>query len=88
MRKLTLSLESLQVTSFEPHPAARGARGTVRAHGDTEVECPSLAPNPCLATTPDAECADFTGPCTGPQCDYTLALSCAGCESLDLAVCP
>lgn len=39
MRKLHLSLEALQVQSFETTPAPRAARGTVDAHETFESEC-------------------------------------------------
>ena len=35
MKKVTLSLDALQVESFETTAARRAARGTVRGHADT-----------------------------------------------------
>jgi len=83
MGKLRLSLDSLEVTSFETHAAPRDEAGTVRAHADSEVDCPSAPPQQCITTEP------FTGwECTGPICGYTLAITCAGgCQSSEEYVC-
>lgn len=39
MRKLHLSLEALEVESFQTTPAPRAANGTVEAHETFESEC-------------------------------------------------
>lgn len=65
MNKLKLSLDELQVTSFATATAERDARGTVLG-------------NSIMQHTDQPNCEPFSGPCTGPQCDYTLMISCAG----------
>lgn len=81
MGKLKLSLDSLRVTSFPTDTAARGESGTVHAHvGETTPE------SPCRYSDRPG-CVPFTGPCTGPQCEYTFALSCTGCDTREIS-CP
>ncbi|HEU4457285.1 MAG TPA: hypothetical protein VFR81_29720 [Longimicrobium sp.] len=82
MGKLKLSLDSLRVTSFETDTAARRESGTVHAHaGETTPE------SPCRFSVQPG-CPQLTGPCTGPGCDVTLAVSCIECASFDGVFCP
>jgi hypothetical protein len=79
MAKLKLSLDSLRVTSFATDTATRRENGTVHAHaGETTPQ------SPCRFSDQPG-CVPITGPCTGPGCDVTLALSCVECgESVDV----
>lgn len=75
MRKLTLHLDDLAVTSFETNPAPK-ERGTVMANGPTNGNsCPqscgfscagscdiSCDPS-CISTCPAAPCATFEETC-------------------------
>ena len=69
-RKLKLSLDALDVTSFDLDAAA-GERGTVVGASDPQPIPETEDPFGCTGTV-------FTGPC----CDVTLALSCVqtGCD--------
>ena len=71
MRKLQLTLDTLQVQSFETTPALRRAGGTVDAHETFESECvcgSDNCPAPCTGRTcggcdtPGFTCEDH---CTG-----------------------
>ena len=81
MKKLKLAPESLEVTSFEPLAAERRGRGTVQ--GASEIQPHTNAQG----------CVQFTGVepnwCTGPACDYTLAISCIpdNCMSHERVIC-
>jgi hypothetical protein len=70
--KLKLKVEDLRVDTFRPTEAVAPARGTVRAHGDSEQTCASGDPTCPLACDPG-----MTGTCipgwtevyTSPCCD-------------------
>lgn len=70
MRKLTLSLDALDVQSFDTEPLAARGRGTVHGRGilvgdridaQTHPDCPS----PLCQDTPLASC---DGTCGAPGC--------------------
>lgn len=84
MPKLKMSLESLEVTSFETNADARAERGTVLGQARTDL-CTSPA-SPCLHSAQPG-CVPITGPCTGPGCDVTLMISCVPCDSIDSPLC-
>ena len=65
MNKLKLTLDELHVTSFATATVGHDERGTVLGNG-------------IIRHTEQVGCQPITGPCTGPQCDYTLMISCAG----------
>ena len=63
MRKLKLSLESLAVDTFEPEPAGKEGRGTVRAYVPTNPNAHTCDPlvGTCFGFTCFRTCI-----CTGP----------------------
>lgn len=91
MRKAKLSLDTLQVETFEPDAAAVSPRGTVHANAITQFtsycQCDATHYGTCQGT-----CVDT---CGGPTCDLpchsamTCYLTCrAGCAWTDgWAVC-
>jgi hypothetical protein len=54
MKKITLDIDALQVTTFVPAPEPGGARGTVRGH-DTLI-CPST--HSCGCNPTEFYCSD------------------------------
>ena len=81
MKKLSLALESLEVTSFATVATGRHDRGTVRG---ASVEPASEDPQGCVQITGAAP-----NWCTGPECEVTLAISCVrdGCFSWEYETC-
>ncbi|HST61084.1 MAG TPA: pinensin family lanthipeptide [Longimicrobium sp.] len=76
MRKLTL--ESLQVESFETTALGQDVRGTVQGHAPLTVGCPGTGPSNCAICQPmtnDLNCQpmtyDLRGCETNPQWDCT-----------------
>lgn len=67
MRKTKLSLEALQVDTFEPDPAAAEVRGTVHAHGPSQYTAYCQCANATNYGSCQATCMDT---CGGPTCDY------------------
>lgn len=85
MKKLSLSLDALQVTSFETADTIPATRGTVQGNAATKNCDPSF-----VMDCSNAHCvtiANDTCNCTGIDCEYTMALTCAGCPSGGLATC-
>jgi hypothetical protein len=79
MRKLMLDLDTLDVQSFDPMPAARDARGTVQGHvsydGCTEqTACPSWYNEAGTCQVTDL------GTCV-PTCGVSCPVTCRGEQS-------
>jgi hypothetical protein len=77
--KLSLDLDTLAVETFATTPAEADARGTVRAHDDSEPTPPAYDDKctcdySCLCKTAYYHCG--TGPHTIHSCHYTYNLSC------------
>ena len=74
MKKIKLSVESLEVTSFDVSPRPAAGSGTVEGHVEaelqTETECPSACGTLCSSCFP-SNC--FTDGCD--SC-YTFCYSC------------
>lgn len=84
MRKTKLSLDTLQVDTFETDPGAPEVRGTVQAHGLTQVTSYCQCQYATDYGTCQGTCVDT---CGGPTCDdpcqsaNTFYLTCnAGCS--------
>lgn len=74
MRRLSLSLDALQVETFATGPEPSSWRGTIRAHCETySPDCPYLPP---------VEGGETCGPSCGATCGATCALTC-GCPTAD-----
>ena len=81
MKKLTLDLDALHVDSFEPAPAVRSLRGTVKGRESDTMEMWCREPNgftdfdfSCMAASCIYSCITCGGSCDG---------SCATCDSCD-----
>lgn len=77
MRKLRLSLDELQVETFELRPASTDA-GTVAAHAApvfTGTDHPSCYFGSCRVTA--------CGSCVDPTCNWTCGPPNYGCDSVD-----
>ena len=96
MKKLTLSLDTLEVQSFTTSEAAE-TRGTV--HGEQQCTCqtvctcpgcPSCAatcPNTCWNTCDDNTCATCAFSCGYESCDNTCHTGFCPCNQSDFGSC-
>lgn len=81
MKKITLNIDALQVTTFVPAPEPGGARGTVRGHNTLLCETPACSngENTCVCPYTQAYCS------AGYSCDID---SCADtCANPDRMLC-